>query len=266
VLRIKSLVFAALGVTVAVVFFPVWFGVPVAVLFGGWELSLVAVGSAVAVDKEAGTLLFRSGFITRRVRLADVAAVLVEASKVSIARAGGGEISLYAWRKSTLDGWLRVPEIAGDIGHAAASAVALAQDAAGAAVGTAGVTAKGTVTGPAEDTAKGTVTGPAEDTANGTVRGSSRGTVRREVRLGTSAQTRSVRTRSTLASALLGGTGLVALAAAFLVRLHWHNPVMTALSVILALALGVSGLFYVLFTLWLLTRPPRPAGGRPSAA
>ena len=253
-LRIKSLVFAALGVTVAVVFFPVWFGVPVAVLFGGWELSLVAVGSAVAVDKEAGTLLFRSGFITRRVRLADVAAVLVEASKVSIARAGGGEISLYAWRKSTLDGWLRVPEIAGDIGHAAASAVALAQDAAGAAVGTAGVTAKGTVTGPAEDT------------ANGTVRGSSRGTVRREVRLGTSAQTRSVRTRSTLASALLGGTGLVALAAAFLVRLHWHNPVMTALSVILALALGVSGLFYVLFTLWLLTRPPRPAGGRPSAA
>jgi len=225
VLRIKSLVFAALGVTVAAVFFPVWFAVPVAVLFGGWELSLVVLGSSVAVDKEAGALAFRSGFITRRVRLADVAAVLVEASKVSIARAGGGEISLYAWRKSPLDGWLRVPEIAGDIGHAVASAVALAQHAGG--------------------------------TAGGTVKG----TAKREVGTGTSA-----RTRSAVASALLGGTGLVALASAFLVRVHWHNPVMTALGVILALALGVSGLFYVLFTLWLLTRQPRPAGDRPSAA
>jgi hypothetical protein len=226
VLRIKSLVFAALGVTVAAVFFPVWFAVPVAVLFGGWELSLVALGSSVAVDKAAGALAFRSGFIRRRVRLTDVAAVLVEASKVSIARAGGGEISLYAWRKSPLDGWLRVPEIAGDIGHAVASAVALAQDAEGTAAGTA----------------------------------------KREARAGTSARTRSAHTRSTLASALLGGTGLVALASAFLVRVHWHNPVMTALGVILALALGVSGLFYVLFTLWLLTRQPRRAGDRPSAA
>jgi hypothetical protein len=228
VLRIKSLVFAVLGVTVAAVFFPVWFGVPVAVLFGGWELSLVVLGSSATVDKEAGALALRSGFITRRVRLTDVAAVLVDKSKVSIARAGGGEISLYAWRKSTLDGWLRVPEIAGDIGHAAASAVALAQDAGGAA---------------------------------GTAKGPVKGTAKREVRAGTSA-----RTRSALASALLGGTGLVALAAAFLVRVHWHNPVMTALGVILALALGVSGLFYVMFTLWLLTRQPHPAGDRPSAA
>ena len=240
-LRIKSLVFAALGVTVAAVFFPVWFGIPVAVLFGGWELSLVAVGSSAMVDKEAGALALRSGFITRRVRLTDVAAVLVDKSKVSIARAGGGEISLYAWRKSTLDGWLRVPEIAGDIGHAAASAVALAQDAAGMAAGKA--------TGAGEATGAGKATGAVE------------GAAKREVRAGTSA-----RTRSALASALLGGTGLVALAAAFLVRVHWHNPVMTALGIILALTLGVSGLFYVLFTLWLLTRQPRPAGDRPSAA
>jgi hypothetical protein len=225
VLQVKSFVFAALGVTVAAVFFPVWFAVPVAVVFGGWELSLAVLGAAVAVDKEAGMLALRMGLITRRVRLTDVTAVLVDESKVSIARAGGGEISLYAWRKSPLDNWLRVPAIAEDIGHAVASAVALAQDKAG--------------------------------------------TARQDVRAGTPA-----RTRSALASTLLGATGLLALAAAFLVRVHWHNPVMTTLGVILALALGVSGLFYVLFTLWLLTRPTprlarqagRPADGRPGAA
>jgi hypothetical protein len=218
VLRVKSLVFAALGVTVAAVFFPVWFAVPVAVVLGGWGLNLAVFGMAVVVDKEAGTLAFRMGLITRRVRLTDVTAVLVDKSKVSIARAGGLEISLYAWRKSLLDSWLRVPAIAEDIGHAVASAVALAQDKEGAA--------------------------------------------KREVRTGTSA-----RTRSALASTLLGCTGLLALASAFLVRVHWHNPVMTTLGVILALALGVSGLFYVLFTLWLLTRrTPRPAGDRPGTA
>lgn len=210
-LRVKSLVLAALGVTVAAVFFPVWFAVPVAVVFGVWELSLVTVGSSVTVDKEASVLVLRTGLIARRVRLADVAAVLVEVSKVSIARVGGGEISLYAWRKSPLDNWLRVPAIAGDIGHAIASAVALAQDDATAA--------------------------------------------KPEVRTGTSA-----RTRSALASTLLGCTGLLALASAFLVRVHWHNPVMTTLAVILALALGISGLFYILFTLWLLTRQALSTG------
>ena len=154
--------------------------------------------------------------MTRRVRLTDVTAVLVDESKVSISRAGGWEISLYAWRKSPLDTRLRVPAIGEEIGHAIASAVALAQDKAGGG--------------------------------------------KREVRTGTSAGTRSV-----LASTLLGCTGLLALTSALLVRVAWHNPVMTALGVILAVALGVSGLFYVLFTLWLLTRrAPRPAGDRPS--
>jgi len=225
VLRVKSLVFAILGVTVAAVFFPVWFAVPVAVVFGVWELSLAVLGAAVTVDPERAAVVLRTGLINRRVRLADVTAVLVEESKVSIARAEGGEISVYAWRKSPLDNWLRVPAIAEDIGHAVASAVALAQD---------GEKAAG-----------------------------------REVRSGTSA-----RTRSALASTLLGCTGLLALVSAFLVRVHWHNPVLTTLGVILALALGVSGLFYVLFTLWLLTRQSprlarhaqRPAGDRPSAA
>ena len=61
------------------------------------------------------------------------------------------------------------------------------------------------------------------------------------------------RTRSTLATALLGCAGLVALGAALVVRVRWHDdPVMTTLGVVLALALGVSGLFYLLAALWLL--------------
>jgi len=228
VLRVKALVFAALGVTVAAVFFPVWFAVPVAVLFGGWELSLAVLGAAVTVDKEAGLLVLRIGLIRRRVRITDVTSVLVDTSKVSIARASGGEISLYAWRKSPLDSWLRVPAIAADIGHAVASAVALAQD----------------------------------KLAQDKLALDKEGAAKQGVRTGTSA-----RARSTLASTLLGCTGLLALASAFLVRLHWHNPVMTTLGVLLAVALGVSGLFYVLFTLWLFTRrAPGPAGDRPSTA
>ena len=74
------------------------------------------------------------------------------------------------------------------------------------------------------------------------------------------------RARSTLATALLGCAGLVALGAALVVRVHWHNPVMTVLGVILALALGISGLFYLLAAFWLLlTGPPplaRPRRGR----
>ena len=63
----------------------------------------------------------------------------------------------------------------------------------------------------------------------------------------------SARTRSTLATALLGCAGLVALVAALVVRVRWHDdPVMTTLGVILALALGVCGLFYLLVALWML--------------
>jgi hypothetical protein len=192
------------------------------------------------INPEAGLLVFGMGLITRRVRLTDITAVLVDRSKVSVARSAGGEISLYTWRKSALDGWLRVPAEADEIGHAISAAVALAQDAqrrqsdaeaeAGDAVQTAGHAA-----GPA---------GP-------------------PVRVGSAA-----RTRSTLATALLGCAGLVALGAALVVRVRWHDdPVMTVLGVILALALGVSGLFYLLAALWLLLtgRAPSPAPGAAAA-
>jgi len=213
-LRVKAVVIAVIGAVAALVFLPLWFGVPVAVLLALWAASMTVSGSSVVIDPEAGLLVFGMGLITRRVRLADITAVLVDRSKVSVARSAGGEISLYAWRKSALDGWLRVPARADEIGHAISAAVALAQDARRRAADA----------GPNAQPA-----GP-------------------PVRVGSSA-----RTRSTLATALLGCAGLVALGAALVVRVRWHDdPVMTTLGVILALALGVCGLFYLLAALWLL--------------
>ena len=214
VLRVKTVVIAVIGAVVALVFLPLWFGVPVAVLLAVWAAGMTVFGSSVVINPEAGLLVFGMGLITRRVPLTDVTAVLVDRSKVSVARSAGGEISLYAWRKSALDGWLRVPARADEIGHAISAAVARAQYARRRAADA----------GPNAQPA-----GP-------------------PVRVGSSA-----RTRSTLATALLGCAGLVALGAALVVRVRWHDdPVMTTLGVILALALGVCGLFYLLAALWLL--------------
>ena len=208
-LRVKSLVLAAAGVAVAVVFFPAWFGIPVAVLLGAWGLGMAVLGATVTVDPAAGTLVLRMGLLARRIRLTDVTAVLVDQAKVSVARRRGGEISVYAWRKSPLDALLRVPAAAGDIGHGISRAVALAQAYGDASPAGAGRTSQ--------------------------------------------------RTRSRLATAWLGAAGALAIAGALLVRVHWHNPAMTVLSVVIALALGVSGLLYVLAALWILLtgRAPR---------
>jgi hypothetical protein len=221
VLRVESVVIAAIGVAIALVFLPLWFAIPVAVVLTAVYVGAAVVGVSVTVDAGAGLVVFRMGLITRRVRLAEVTAVLVDAAKVSIARSTGGEISLYVWGNSWLDRWLRTPAVATDIGHAIAGAVALAHDAQREA-GNAGATSQ------------------------------------TPVRSGSSAGA-----RSALAAALLGGTGLVAIVAALLVRVHWHNAAMTAASVVLALALGISGLVYLLVALWiLLTR--RTARGRPA--
>ena len=216
VLRVKTVLIAVIGAVIALVFLPLWFGLPVAVLLALWAAGMAVSGSSVVINPEAGVLVFGMGLITRRIRLTEITAVLVDRSKVSVARSAGGEISLYAWRKSALDRWLRVPAAADEVGHAISAAVALAQDAQRRDAGqTAGQAAE-----PA---------GP-------------------PVRVGTAA-----RTRSTLATALLGCAGLVALGAALVVRVRWHDdPVMTTLGVILALALGVCGLFYLLAALWLL--------------
>jgi hypothetical protein len=216
VLRVKSVVAAAIGVTIAAVFFPVWFAVPVAIVCGVWGLGMAAFGGSVAVDAGAGLLVMRMGLIIRRVRLADVTAVLVDQAKVSVARAKGGEISLYAWRKDRVDSLLGVPVVASDIGHTISSAVALAQ-------------AAGDSQAAAED---------ARPASPGRTPG---------------------QTRSRLATALLGGAGVLAIVGALVVRVHWHNPVLTVLSIIIALALGVSGLLYLLVALWILLtgRAPR---------
>jgi hypothetical protein len=108
------------------VFFPLWLAVPVAVLLAVWGLGMAAFGASVTLDTEAGLLRMRMGPVFQRIRLVDVTAVLVEANKVSIGRAKGWEVSLYAWGKGPLDRLLRVPAVAGDIGHAISAAVALA--------------------------------------------------------------------------------------------------------------------------------------------
>jgi hypothetical protein len=235
VLRVKTVVIAVIGAVVALVFLPLWFGVPVAVPLALWAAGMTVFGSSVVINPEAGLLVFGMGLITRRVRLTDITAVLVDRSKVSVARSAGGEISLYAWRKSALDRWLHVPAEAAEIGHAISAAVALAQDAQRRAA----------------------EADPAENA------GEDGGPARPPVRVGSGA-----RTRSTLATALLGCAGLIALGAALVVRVRWHDdPVMTTLGVILALALGVSGLFYLLAALWLLLtgRAPSHAPGAAAA-
>jgi hypothetical protein len=233
VLRAKSLVIAAAGVAVAVVFFPPWFGLPVAVVLGGWGLGLAVLGASVTVDQGAGTLVLRMGLIVRRIRLTDVTAVLVDQAKVSIGRANGGEVSMYPWRKSPLDALLGAPVVAGDIGHAISSAVALAQAAQDSAPGADGAPAGGEGGGPAAGAGGGRTAAGQERTP--------------------------ARTRSRLATALLGGAGVLAIVGALVVRVHWSNPALTVLGVILALALGVSGLLYLLVALWILLtgRAPR---------
>jgi hypothetical protein len=208
-LQVKSVVVAAAGVVVAGVFFPLWFGVPVMVILGGWGLGMAVRPSEVVLDPDAGTLLFRVGLIARRVRLVNVTALLADGAKVTIARSDGGEISVYAWRKSPLDRWLRIPVVAGDVAHAISRAATAAHSAA-----------------------------QKPNTAEAEVR---------------PAKARApVRSRQPLAVILLGCAGVLAIAAALLVRVSWPSPVMTALGVLLALALGVSGVFYVLFACWLL--------------
>jgi hypothetical protein len=209
VLRAKSVVAGAVGVTIVLVFFPRWFGIPVAVLLGASGLGTAVLGRTVVVDRAAGLLVLRMGLITRRIRFTDVTAVLVDEAKVSVARVKGGEISVYAWRRGRLDALLGVPAVASDIGHAIASCVALAQAA------------------------------PATEGATREERPARRGLT-------------PARVRSRLSGTLLGGWGLVAILAALVVRVHWDNTALTVLGVIIALALGVSGLLSFLIGLWIL--------------
>jgi hypothetical protein len=214
-LRAKTAVMAAAGITLAKVFFPLWFAIPVMAVLAVWGLWLCAVPPEVRVDPGAGLLTMRIGPVIRRVKLASVMAVQVDRAKVSIARSDGWEISVYAWRKSRLDGLLRAPVVAGEVAHAISKAAAAAEDGqAGAA------------------------TRPGRP---------------------------SRWPRRHVAPLLLACVGLLAVAAAQLVRVSWPSPLMTAIGAILALALGIGGILNVLASCWLLLSE-RAARGRKRAA
>lgn len=224
-LRVKAFVLAAVSVPAALVFLPLWFAVPVAAVLAVWGLGMAILGASVTVDEAAGLVTLRMGLLVRPIRLTDVSAVLAESSKVSIRRAGGGEVSLWAWRKGPLDALLKVPVAAGDIGHAISRAAAIAQAYAR--------DADGPVTGPS---------GPLAPSAGGTP----------------------ARTRSRMATGLLAAAGVLAIAGSLLVRVHWDSPVLTALGAVIALALGISGLLYLMVAFWiaLTGQSPRTLFGR----
>jgi hypothetical protein len=230
VLRAKSGVFAAAGMAVAVVFFPLWFAVPVMAVLGVWGLGMCVRRSEVVLDSDDGLLVLRLGPITRRLRLASITAVQVDGAKVSIARSGGGVVSVYVWRRSRLDSWLRMPVVAGDVAHAVSFAAAAAAAGAAAAAPAAGKQAQAVPEAP-----------------------EGRAPLRRP-------------SRQRLTVALLGCTGVLEVVAALLVRVTWPNPVMTVLGVMLAFALGLSGIFHILFPLWLLLTKRAPAVSRDRAS
>jgi hypothetical protein len=237
--RVELFLFTAGVVAVALVFLPLWFAIPVAVVETAAYGGMAVLGVRVTVDQRAGLLVFRVGLLTRRVRLADVTAVLVDQGKVSVARTAKGEISVSVWGGSRLHRWLRVRDESADVGHAIAGAVALAKDGSTQHSGAqdSGAHAAGTATATGVGRAPARTASPAAN-------------------------------RPKLASAWLGVAGLISIAAALLVRVHWHNPVMALLAVLLALALGISGLAYLLLALWILLteRSARTAANATRAA
>jgi hypothetical protein len=218
--RVKGVIGGGLCAAVAIVFFQPWFGIMVAAVIGLLCIANLLLGAGVTLDTDAGVLGLRWGLIVRRVRLADVTAVLVEDAKLSIGRATGGEISIYLWGRGRLDRWLGMPVVAGDIGHAIAKASQAAKPAAEA---------------PATADAAVAVEAAAAVAASGAVAGAAR----------TGRRGSSAASRSALATVLLGCLGVLSVGAALLVRHSWHNPVMSVLAVILALLLGIGGVFYV---------------------
>ena len=124
---VKSAVSAAIGIVVAVVFFPVWIAVPVAIVLGVWGLGMGARRPAVTLDPGNGLLTVTMGILTRRVRLADISVVQLERGKVTFGKADGGALSVHAWQRGRLDAWLQVPDVASDVAHAVSKAASVAR-------------------------------------------------------------------------------------------------------------------------------------------
>lgn len=127
IVQAKAAVSAALGILVAAVFFPLWIAVPVSVALGVWGIGMCVRRPAVVLDAAAGTLTIRLGPITRRVPAGEINAIGLDRGKVTVGKADGTAMSFYAWQKSRLDRWLKVPVVAGDVAHAVAKAAAAAR-------------------------------------------------------------------------------------------------------------------------------------------
>jgi hypothetical protein len=127
-LQVKSAVSAALGIVVAAVFFPVWIAIPVAVVLGVWGLGMCMRRGQVILDFGAGRLTVRMGPLTRRVAVRQIDTVQLDRARVIVGKTDGTAISFYAWRKSRLDQWLRLPVVASDVAHAISTASAAARD------------------------------------------------------------------------------------------------------------------------------------------
>jgi hypothetical protein len=204
-LRVKVAAACAFWVVLALVFFPRWLGVTVAAGVGAFGVGVAVLGAAVVIDPAAGVVSLRLGLLFKRVRLADITAVIVDKAKLSLRYAGGWEFSFYAWRHGRIDALLRLPVAAGDIGHAI-SAAATAAQASGA------------------------------------------GDAAQRINAGQTSESRRLR----LGTAFVACVGALSVAGSLLVRVHWDNPALTVIGVILALALGVTGLFELLASLFLL--------------
>lgn len=124
IVGLKSLLGAVIGIVIAAVFFPLWVAVPVAVVLAVWGVGLCVRRPAAVLDGR--TLTIRQGVVTRRVPLEEIEAVVLEQGKVLIGKTDKTALSFYAWRKSKLDSWLKVPDLSGDVAHAISKAATAA--------------------------------------------------------------------------------------------------------------------------------------------
>jgi hypothetical protein len=129
IVAVKAAAGAAIGILVVAVFFPLWIAVPVGAALGVWGIGMCVRRPAVLLDREAGQLTIRLGPLTRRVPVNQINAIALDRAKITIGKADGTAISFYAWRKSTLDDWLKVPVVASDVAHAVSKAAAASRAA-----------------------------------------------------------------------------------------------------------------------------------------
>lgn len=127
VVQAKAAAFAVIGIVVVAVFFPLWIAIPLGVLLAAWGVGMCMRRPLILLDADAGLLTVRLGPITRRVPLGDIIAIGLDRAKVTIRKADGTAFSFYAWGRSRLDRWLKVPVVASDVAHAVSRAAAAAR-------------------------------------------------------------------------------------------------------------------------------------------